>query len=367
MKRFEPGQQIEAPVAAVSGGTIFLDLNLKSEGVLSSAEFTGEDGRLTVKEGDVIRAFFLEERDGELRFTSKLSSDGIDASVLENACRSGIPVEGRVQKEIKGGYEVSLGKFRAFCPYSQMGYRNRENAGAYVGKKLPFKVQEYREDGRRILVSNRRICEEEERSAAAGLEKRLGVGDVVSGTVESVQPFGAFVDIGGFRALLPVSELSRGRVEDIHAVLKEGQTVEAKIIGADFAGGRVSLSVKALRPDPWDTAAEKYPAGTRASGTVARITDFGLFVSLEPGLDGLVHISELPDAGKNTNLRQVYKTGAPFDVVVEKNDAAHRRLSLKPAPSAAQDAAAGRYLSGQDEADTYNPFALLLKKQGDGK
>ena len=352
MSRLTPGQEIEAVVVAVTNDCVFIDLNAKSEGIIDKAEFTNKEGQCSLKEGDKVKAFFTGERGGEMRFTTKLSADKTDNSMLEQAWQSGIPVEGKVEKEIKGGFEVKLGNARAFCPYSQMGFRQKEEAAAYIGRVLTFKIQEYKEKGRNILVSNRAVMEAEYRQQLADISKNITVGSVVKGRVESLQSFGAFVDIDGFKALLPISQVGRGRVEDISTVLQVGQEVQVEVISTDWERERVSVSLKSLMADPWDTASQKYPAGSKHTGTSARVTDYGLFVTLEPGLDGLVHISELQGENRNTNLRVKFKAGSTMEVAVKDVDLDQRRISLRPASS-----------SQQDDGETYNPFAALLKKK----
>lgn len=368
MNRLIPGQEIEAVVVAVTDDCVFIDLNAKSEGIISKVEFTGKDGECSLKEGDKIRAFFVGEKNGELRFTTRLTADKMaqdkgNTDLLEQAWQGGIPVEGKVEKEVKGGFEIKLGNARAFCPYSQMGFRQKEEPAAYIGRTLTFKIQEYKENGRNILVSNRAVLEEEHRQRLADISRSIAVGAVVKGRVESLQSFGAFVDIGGFRALLPISQVGRGRVDDISEALQVGQEVEVEVISADWERERVSVSLKSLMADPWDTAAQKYPAGSKHTGTIARVTDYGLFVTLEPGLDGLVHISELRGEGRNTNLRVKYKAGSSIDVVVKAVDGEQRRISLASATSSQQDQDTAQFLgSQQDDGGTYNPFAALLKK-----
>lgn len=369
MNRLVPGQEIEAQIVAITGDCVFIDLNAKSEGIIDKAELLDKDGTCTLEEGRSIKAYFLGEKNGEMRFTTrlaadKLSKDKADTSMLEQAWKGGIPVEGKVEREIKGGFEVKLGNARGFCPYSQMGFRQKEAGNFYVGKVLTFRIQEYKEEGRNILVSNRAVLEEEHRQKLAAISKTIAVGQRVKGTVESLQSFGAFVDIGGFKALLPISQVGRGRIDDIGQALSVGQEVEVEVISTDWDKERVSVSLKALMSDPWDEAKEKYPVDSKHTGTIARVADYGLFVTLEPGLDGLVHISELQGEGRNTNLRAKFKVGAAFDVAVNGVDPVERRISLRPASSSQQDTDTAKYLGSQkDDGDTYNPFAALLKKK----
>lgn len=366
MQKLEIGEQIETEVVAVTDTTIFLDLSSKSEGVLDRAEFSDEN---LPKEGDKIKVFFLGTQDGESRFTTKISGQNADKSMIENAFNSGIPVEGVVEKEIKGGYEIKIGGTRAFCPYSQMGGRKNSSAEKsaeenFVGRHLVFKIQEYKNEGRNIVVSNRAILQEQREQGILDLQARVVVGQNVSGKISALHDYGAFVDIGGFQALLPVSEISYERVQNIEDVLHVGQEITVQVIKADWKAERVSLSLKALQENPWNKAGAKYNEGTKVDGTISRVADFGVFVNLEPGIDGLVHVSEL-NQKPGTNLRKVFKAGEKMSVVVKSFDSQERRISLALASSREQDLETTKYLSGDansGDGETYNPFAALLKK-----
>jgi small subunit ribosomal protein S1 len=361
---FKPGQTIETEVVSISKDSVFLQLSGKSEGIIDRDELTDEKGNLSVKVGDRLRAFFLKAEGGELRFTTRISGKEAGARMLVEAFRGKLPVEGLVEKEIKGGYEVKIGDFRAFCPHSMMGDRRSDDPAEYVGKRLPFKIQEFGDSGRSILVSNRVIHEEARQERLEALKKELHEGMVISGTIASIQAYGAFVDLGGIQALLPVSEISRSRVEDIHAVLEVGQEIEAAILKLDWQGERISLSMKSLIADPWDSAAERYPVGSKHTGKVVRLADFGAFVSLEPGIDGLVHDSEISKAaGDNPRGGLSLKLGQELSVEILGVDQERKRVSLKPATTAEEDATTAKYMGGQDDSDTYNPFAALLKKK----
>ncbi len=362
MDKLKPGQAIETAVVAISGDSVFLELSGKSEGVLDKAEVTDADGKLTVSVGESLKVFFLRSDRGEMRFTTRIGGNNAAPSMLENAYQNKIPVEGTVEKEIKGGFEVKIGDSRAFCPFSQMGARRGEDAATYIGKKLMFRIQEFKEKGRNILVSNRVIEEEARAEVVEELKARLQEGDVVSGTIKSIQDFGAFVDLGGVEALLPISELSRNRVEDIRAVLSVGQEVEAELIKIDWKSSRLTLSLKSRLADPWAEARAKYPKDSKHSGSIVRIADFGAFVELEPGVDGLVHVSELRGDGKfGGNPLASLKVGQTMNVLVLDVDVSRRRISLKPATSVEEDATTNKYLGGDGE--TYNPFAALLSKK----
>lgn len=359
INRFEPGQLIEADIVSISGDCIFLQLSGKSEGQLDAAELMDKDGNLTVNEGDLIKAFFLSAQNGELHFTTKIRGDKAGKAVLENAFESGIPIEGTVEKEIKGGFEIKIGDSRAFCPYSQIGKKRVENPEEYIGKNLTFKILEYSENGRNVLVSNRAILKEEQKNQIEILKKTLQENMTVKGTVISLQDFGAFVEINGVQALLPISEISRSRVEDIHQSLSVGQEIETAVIKLDWQNERITLSLKKLMTDPWDEAHKKYKSGTKHTGEVVRITNFGAFVSLEPGLDGLIHISDLEGDSRDYNPREALKKGQNINVKINSIDTLKKRISLKPVTNTQEDEDFKQYM--EPESDTYNPFASLLK------
>src|SRR5262249_34964663 len=244
----------------------------------------------------------------------------------------------------KGGYDVQIGTVRAFCPGSQIDRRRTEGA-RYVGERFRFRITKLEAGGRNLVVSRRQLLEEEAAARAAAVEAELRVGAVVAGTVTSLRDFGAFVDVGGVDGLIHVSELGHGRAAHPSEVLQVGQRVEAQVVKLepDPAGGRgrVGLSLRALAPDPWTTAAERFPVGTTARGTVRRLEQFGAFVELAPRLDGLVHVSRMAVDRRVSHPRQLVSVGDPVDVTVVELDAAKRRIGLSMVERArqAQDAA----------------------------
>ena len=358
---YNPGQLVEAEIVSISGGCIFLQLNGKSEGQIDAEELTDKEGNISVNEGETIKAYFQGAKNGEMIFTTKISGDKAGKAALENAFKSEIPVEGKVEKVIKGGYEIKLGDTRAFCPFSQIGLKRVEDSEEYVGTKHTFKILEYSENGRNILVSSRVLLEEDAKAQIEILKTTLHEKMIVKGTIKSIQDFGAFVDISGVQTLLPISEISRDRIENIHEILTVGQEIEAAILKLDWDNDRVSLSMKALLPDPWDEARIKYKSGTKHKGVVARITDFGVFVSLESGLDGLMHISELRGDNRDDNPGNSYKKGQKVTVLINSIDINKKRISLKPASSLHDDEDVKKYM--EMESTTYNPFAELLKNK----
>lgn len=200
-------------------------------------------------------------------------------------------------------------------------------------------------------------------AVSSELSEKIRVGDIVDARVTQTRDFGAFVDIGGYEALLPISEIALERVKDVAEYLAVGQKLRVKIINCDWVRGRVSVSLKALLRDPWDTAADKYVKGTKHEGVVTRTAPYGVFVQLESGLEGLMHVSTIEGLERNTNIAKVFKKGQKLSVVVLGIDVEERRISLAPTTSAEQDRETEHYMAGQSRAeDTYNPFAALLKR-----
>lgn len=363
-KYFEEGQLVKTKIVAIYGDNVFIDLDMKSEGIIDKAEFIESDGKLTVKVGDTVSAYFISSDNYELHFTTKLSGDKANTVILEKAFESNIPIEGSVEKEIKGGFEIKIGESRAFCPYSQMGYHQKEEPSFFIGKTQTFLIQEFSREQQNIIVSNRAYIEAQEKEKIEKLKKELKLGMTVEGIVTKLQSFGAFVDVVGIQALLPISEIEVGRVENIEESLEIGQKIEAKILSMDLDQKRMSISIKALQKDPWDTVSKYYKIGDKYEGTISKIANFGLFVNLEPGIDGLVFISNLPNTDSNTNLNKVYKKGEKMTVAIEEIDMEGRRISLRPTKSIEEEETINNYMAQQNDMDdTYNPFAELLKKK----
>lgn len=333
--RLTPGQKVSARVLKVSSEWLLIDTGHKGEGFVDLKEFTDPDGGVTVKEGDTITVHFLSSRQGEMRFTTKIGGSGSGSAQLEDAWQAGVPVEGVVEKEIKGGFEVKLaGNVRAFCPFSQMSLRRVDNPESIVGSKLSFRITDYSERGRNIVVSRRVLLEEEQQRLKEEARANITEGTTVTGTVTSLQKFGAFVDIGGIEGLVPISEIGWTRVKDVSDVLSVGQQVQVLIKVIDREKDRISLSLKDTLADPWEEVAKKFPEGSFQTGIVSRLAPFGAFVTLGDGVDGLIHISKL-GAGKRINHpREVIQEGDSVEVKIESIDRENRRLSLALAGAA---------------------------------
>jgi small subunit ribosomal protein S1 len=321
-------------VVAIGAQSAFVAIGAKAEAVIDLAEFRDPDtGEVRLAVGDQIEATVTDDgsRSGSIVLKRIFGRGGHVPGELEQALEHGIAVEGVVTGQNKGGFDVQIAGQRAFCPAGQIDVR-RSDPAQYVGQRLSFRVTKIESGGRNIVVSRRQLLEEENAAKASETWQRLELGAVVRGTVTSLRDFGAFVDIGGVEGLVHVSELGYARVENPAEVLEIGQAVEAQVVKLEPAPaggrGRVGLSLRALAPDPWQSAAERFPAGTTAKGTVRRLEPFGAFVEIAPGLEGLVHVSRLALDRRVSHPRQVVTIGEEVDVTVVEVDAEKRRISL---------------------------------------
>lgn len=328
--RMEPGAKVEAAIVKITPEWALIEVGGKGEGYVDINELKDAEGNLIAGEGDKVRAYFLRSEEGEMRFTTRIGSGPAARAQIEDSFKNRLPVEGTIAREVKGGFEVNVGAVRAFCPFSQTGTRRDEDKAEYIGKTLWFEVIEF--TGRNIVLSRKSIVEAERRERAEALKQTLHEGDRVKGTVTSLQKFGAFVDIGGIEGLLPISELAWSRTEKTSDLLSVGQPVEVMIKRLDWEGERISLSLKDVLPNPWDSAADNWPAGSYHKGRVSRLATFGAFVTLGDGVDGLIHISRLGNGERRIgHPEEVLKVGQELEVKVESVDMAAKKISLVPA------------------------------------
>jgi small subunit ribosomal protein S1 len=354
--RLEPGQMVEAMIVKITGEWIFLDLGGKGEGYLDKKEMMDEAGNLTVREGDTVRTYFVSSENNEMHFTAKIGTGPGKQSQLEDAWRNGIPVDGSVVKEMKGGFEIKIaGSVRAFCPFSQMGIRREEQQADFIGRSLSFKIIEYGEGGRNIVVSRKPILENERQAKVAALKETLQEGAKVEGTVTSIQKFGAFVDVGGIEGLLPVSEIAWSRTEKVSDILSVGQAVEVIVKKLDWENQRFSFSLKDAMPDPWEQVVDAFPIGSYHTGVVSRLAPFGAFVTLKAGVDGLIHISKLGAGRRINHPREVVKEGQNVEVKVEAVERGQRKLSLSLAEISREEEEAAATLQQYKERASAAP------------
>jgi small subunit ribosomal protein S1 len=326
-RKTEGSKQLQATVIAVNAESVFFDIGYKSEGILPLTALQGE----TLKPGDkALVTVKGRDLDGYYELSRFKVERAMDWSGLEKAFADKTTVLGTVTGVIKGGFSVDVG-VRAFMPASRSGVREAAEMEKLVGQEIRCRIIKLDVTDEDVVVDRRAVAEEEERSAKDKFYSQVKEGETVSGTVRSLTDYGAFVDLGGVDALLHVSDIAWGRVNKPSDVLTVGQAVEVKVlkVAPDSDKRRISVGLKQLQPHPWDGVAGKFTAGDRVRGTVTRLMEFGAFVELEPGIEGLIHISEMSwSKGKIRKASDVVKEGEAVEVVILQVNAPERRMSL---------------------------------------
>jgi len=314
-KRLETGQTINGTIVAIGPEVAFVDVGGKGEATIEIDELKDADGNLDVAIGDRLEAMVVSTSGG-LTLSRKLAR-GATERQLEDAFHTGLPVEGKVEKAIKGGYEVRIGRQRAFCPTSQIDTLRTEPS-AHEGHVYEFRILEFKEGGRNLVVSRRALLEESQRANAAEIRRSIVEGAVMTGRVTSVREFGAFVDLGaGVQGLLHVSEMGWSRVSDTSEVVNPGEEITVKVLRVDDDKQKISLGLKQLTADPWSSVNQMYEIGQVHSGRVTRIVEFGAFVELEPGVEALAHASTFGPTGQSGGWSRALAPGitAPFEIL----------------------------------------------------
>jgi small subunit ribosomal protein S1 len=350
-RRPKVGDLVRGRIISIGKEAVFVDLGGKAEGVLDRDQVVDKDGALGVAIGDELEARVVDDRGGSLVLKVRMSGRGAEARAeLVQAAELGLPVEGTITEVVKGGLSVDIAGVRGFCPASQVDLRFVDDLAPLVGQRLSFRITQYQGGPRGNLVVSRRALLEAERAVrAAETRDKLVPGAIVKGTVTSFKPYGAFVDLGGVEGMLHVSELGFGRVGHPQEVLAVGQEVEVQVLKIEEVDdarrpghkqSRVGLSLKALSEDPWRTATASLAEGSTVTGTITRLQPFGAFVEIAPGVEGLVHISELGAGRRINHPREVVKLGQAVEVTVLGVDPDKRRLSLSIAAGARAEEAA---------------------------
>jgi len=366
--RLTPGERVKAKVVGISGEVVYIDLGGKSEGVIDTSEFREENGNITVTEGDQVEAYFVSVVDGAMKMTTLVRGQStVKLAHFRDAFESGEPVTGEVKREIKGGFEVFVDGIKSFCPFSQIDLKGGREGGLYVGRSFPFRIIEFKEGGRTIVLSRRVLLREEKAAAVSRLKDSLQIGMEITGRISSLQNFGAFVDIGGIEGLIPASELSWAKNNKPGDFLSVGQEITVKLISIDWEKNRLTMSLKSMQPDPWEGISERYPAGSKITGPIVRLTPFGAFVNLEAGIDGLIHLSNLGTGKRINHPKEAVETGQIIEAYVLAVDPQSRKISLSVQPKAAPKTitypSAGEVIDG--EVEKVMPFGIFVKI-GDG-
>ncbi|HYM06213.1 MAG TPA: 30S ribosomal protein S1 [Terriglobales bacterium] len=320
------GKQLEATVIAVSAESVFFDIGFKTEGIMPLVVF--QDAGETVKPGDKMPVSVKgRDPEGYYELSRQKIARPTDWSSLEQAFADKTTIVGTVTGVIKGGFSVDVG-VRAFMPASRSGVRDAAEMEKLVGQEIRCRIIKLDATEEDVVVDRRALAEEEERGVKERRYSEIREGETVRGTVRSLTDYGAFIDLGGVDGLLHVGEIAWSRVNKPADVLSLGQQIEARVLKVDPEKKRISLGMKQLQRDPWHSAAEKYKLGERARGTVTRVLEFGAFVELEPGIEGLIHVSEMSWAKKVRIASDVVKPGETVEVVVLGVNPAEHRISL---------------------------------------
>lgn len=324
--RHTQGQAIEGTIVAIGQDVAFVNVGGKGEATIEIGELKDDEGRLEVAVGDRIQAVVVSTSGG-LVLSRKLARGAATARQIEEAFRSGLPVEGKVQQAVKGGYEVRIAQQRAFCPLSQIDIVRDTDPADHIGRVYTFRIIEFKEAGRNIVVSRRGILEDERRAGAAGVRQSIVAGAVMTGRITSVRDFGAFVDLGsGVEGLLHVSEMGWSRVSDPSLVGAPGQPITVKILRIDEDTKKIALGLKQLSDDPWSEIQTRYEVGQVRTGRVTRLADFGAFIELAPGVEALAHASTF--AGRSGAWARSLPVGTTGTFEILSVDPEKRRVGV---------------------------------------
>jgi len=328
------GQQVSGRIIEVGDENVFVDIGSKIDGVVDKQELIGDDGVFPYAVGDKLTLYAVSADEHEIRLSKAITGSG-GLFRIYDAFKSGIPVEGRVLETCKGGFKVDILGKTAFCPISQMDVSYVENGEDYVGMTLEFLVTRIEEKGRNIVVSRRELLNRQIAEAREKFLSTLREGDIIEGKVIKIMPFGAFVSLApGVEGMVHISELGWSRADSVEDIVKINDRVEVKVLSIGEKtedknrGPKISLSIKQAQKDPWDTIKERFLPGDKVTGRVTRCADFGAFVEIAPGLEGLVHISEMSYRRRIVRPEDVVEPGREVSVMIKSIDTENRRISL---------------------------------------
>ncbi len=326
------GSKLRGRIISIGKESVFVDTGTKIDGVVDLAELVDENGDLPYGVGDTLELYIVSMRHGEIRLSRALAGAG-GAEQLKDAYHQRLPIEGRIADTCKGGFNVEVVKHRAFCPISQIDTIYVERPEEYVGKSFRFLITELSEGGRNIVVSRRTLLEQEEEESRQAFLGSLVLGHVSTGRVSRIMPYGAFVELSpGVEGMVHISEMSWSRLGAPDEILRTGDEITVKVIGieknASGESGKISLSMKQVGEDPWNTVDKKYFPGQKLVGKVTRCMDYGVFVEIEPGVEGLVHISEMSYTKRVSRTRDEVAPGDAVEIMIKEIDPENRRISL---------------------------------------
>ena len=329
LRTVKPGGIVKGRVVGITATHVLIDVGYKSEGQIPIQEFTDRQGNLQVKVNDEVDVFFASsDGEGGGIVLSRQRAESIKVwEDLEKAFNEGIPVDGLIVGKVKGGFKVDVG-VPAFLPGSHVDIRPSRNLDKFIGTTDRFEVVKFNRARGNVVVSRRTLLEKERDVMKQEVLKVLEEGVILEGTIKNITGYGAFVELGGIDGILHISDMSWGRIAHPSEVVQVGDKVKVVVLKFDAQKERISLGMKQLTPDPWHTVAQKYPVGTRVQGKVISLMDYGAFVELESGIEGLIHISEMSWTRKIAHPSKLLQVGQGVEVVVLNVDPAHRRISL---------------------------------------
>jgi len=325
-----PGEIVKAKIVSIDNGFVVVDAGLKSESVIPAEQFKDANGELTVQVGDEVEVALdaVEDSYGETRLSREKARRAEVWRRLEKASEARVTVQGVLTGKVKGGFTVELDGIRAFLPGSLVDVRPLRDTAFLEGKALDFKVIKIDAKRSNVVVSRRAVIEEENSAEREALLENMGEGSVVKGIVKNLTDYGAFIDLGGVDGLLHITDMSWKRIRHPSEMIQVGDEIEVRVLKFDRERGRVSLGLKQLGNDPWGDMINKFPEGKKVKGIVTNVADYGCFVELGDGVEGLVHVSEMDWTNKNVNPTKVVSVGQEVEVVVLDVDEERRRISL---------------------------------------
>lgn len=326
------GDKVKGKIISVGRDEVFVDIGRKIDGVVDKAEILDEDKEISLNGGDSIELYVVSISESEIKLSRALTGIG-GLDILKDAYANQIPVEGKVAQTCKGGFTVDILHRRAFCPISQMDLEYVETADDYVGQVCRFLITQLEESGKNIVVSRKELLKQEQEKAAKEFLENLDIGSVIDGRVTRIVPYGAFVELtAGVEGMVHISELSWSRTQNPEDVVSRGEAIAVKIVDIKQGDGpsktKIALSVKQLQGDPWNTAKDRFKIGQKITGKVTKCLNFGAFVEIAPGIEGLVHISEMSYVKRILKPEDVVSAGETVSVMIKTIDHDNRRISL---------------------------------------
>jgi len=365
----KPGDRVRGRIISIGKDQVYIDTGTKIDGVADKSDLLDKEGNLDLREGDMVELFVVSRNQGEIRLASSFGAHG-GVEQLIQAMEQEIPVQGRVKETCKGGFRVQImGNHLAFCPLSQIDNRMVEDLQSLVGETLLFLISRVEENGRNIVVSRRTLLDKEQAESLQNFTQQVKPGDELRGKVTRIEPYGVFLEVApGLEGLVHISEMSWSRSLKPEEIVSPGDTVSVRLLGIeekDKGHSRISLSMKQAQADPWDDIANRFEHGSVVEGTVTRTAAFGAFVEISPGIEGLVHISEMSYLKRVHKPEDEVESGQKVLVKIKGIDIDQRRISLsmRDAGDDPWEGAASRYVKGsriEGKVEKREDFGLLV-------